>query len=52
MLATNPSTGRKYSLGDYVKQGDVIIRLEDREYENNIKIKSLELQLEIFETGF
>jgi len=45
MLATNPSTGRKYSLGDYVKQGDVIIRLEDREYENNIKIKSLELQL-------
>jgi RND family efflux transporter MFP subunit len=52
MLATNPSTGRKYSLGDYVKQGDVIIRLEDKEYENNIKIKSLELQLEISKQVF
>jgi len=52
MLATNPATGKKYALGDYVKQGDVIIRLEDKEYENNIKIKSLELQLEISKQVF
>lgn len=47
LLNTNPATGRKYSLGDYVNEGDEIITLEDREYENNIKISSLELKLEI-----
>lgn len=46
-LLTNPSTGKKYALGDYVKEGDKIIRLEDKEYENNIKINSLKLSLEI-----
>ncbi len=43
----NPATKKSYALGDYVKAGAEIIRLEDEEYENNIKIKALELQLEI-----
>lgn len=46
-LLVNPTTGKKYALGDYVKEGDEIIRLEDKEYENNVKINSLKLSLEI-----
>ncbi len=51
-LLTNPLTGKKYSLGDYVKEGDEIIKLEDKEYENNIKINSLKLNLEITKQVF
>ena len=51
-LLINPATGKKYSLGDYVKEGDEIIRLEDKEYENNIKITSQELKLEISKQVF
>jgi len=46
-LLNNPATGKLFVLGDYVKTGDAIIQIEDREYENNIKITSLELHLEI-----
>lgn len=52
LLQTNPRTGRKFQLGDYVKEGTVVIQLEDKEYENNIKIKSLELRLEISKQTF
>jgi RND family efflux transporter MFP subunit len=48
-LQTNPRTGRPYKLGDAVKKGEVIVRLEDSEYENNIQIESKKLQLEIAE---
>jgi RND family efflux transporter MFP subunit len=51
-LLINPKTNKKYVLGDYVKEGDEIIRLEDKEYENNIKIKSLKLSLEISKQVF
>ncbi|WP_165836066.1 efflux RND transporter periplasmic adaptor subunit [Marinifilum breve] len=51
-LQINPNTGRKFQLGDYVKEGTVVIQLEDKEYENNIKIKSLELRLEISKQTF
>ncbi len=46
-LQINPKTGRKFALGDYVSEGTTVVVLEDKEYENNIKIKSLELRLEI-----
>ncbi|MFC0877548.1 efflux RND transporter periplasmic adaptor subunit [Saccharicrinis sp. FJH2] len=46
-LQTNPSTGKPYALGDKVKEGDIIIRIEDKEYENNIHIESTKLDLEI-----
>lgn len=51
-IQTNPATGKKFSLGDFVKEGQEIIKLEDREYENNIKINSLQLQLEISKQVF
>lgn len=46
-LQINPKTGHQFALGDYVKEGTNVIVLEDKEYENNIKIKALELRLEI-----
>jgi len=46
-LLTNPSTGRLYALGDRVVQGNRIIALENKEFENNLKINSLELRREI-----
>lgn len=51
-LLINPKTGKKYALGDYVNDGDEIIRIEDDEYENNIKINSLKLNLEISKQTF
>jgi len=46
-LLKNKLTGKRFALGDYVKAGTKIIEIEDNEYENNIKINSLELHLEI-----
>lgn len=48
-LQVNPATGKPYALGDRVKKGAVIVVLEDKEYENNIKIESLEMRLQISE---
>jgi len=51
-LLINPATGKKYALGDYVKEDDEIIELQDKEYENNLKINSLKLNLEITKQTF
>ncbi|MBN2813037.1 MAG: efflux RND transporter periplasmic adaptor subunit [Bacteroidales bacterium] len=51
-LKTNPSTGRPYVLGDRVAEGAEIIEISDREYENNIKLSSLELNLQITKQVF
>ncbi len=48
----NPSTGRPYKLGDRVRAGQVIVRLEDEEYVNNIAIESRKLNLEISEQEY
>ena len=48
-LQTNPTTGKPYKLGDHVKKGQLIIRLEDREFENGIALESKKLNLEIAE---
>lgn len=46
-LQINPATGKRYALGDQVKAGAVLIKLEDEEYVNNLRIKSLEVDQEI-----
>ena len=46
-LQTNPATGKPYALGDRVVAGATIIRLEDEEYYNNLRLKSREVDLEI-----
>jgi RND family efflux transporter MFP subunit len=51
-LLNNPATGRPYILGDKVKAGAIIIKLEDEEYLNNLRIKSKEVDLEISRQEF
>jgi len=48
-LQTNPRTGRPFKLNDAVRKGEVIIRLEDKEFENDLRIESRKLQLVIAE---
>ncbi|WP_106829755.1 efflux RND transporter periplasmic adaptor subunit [Parabacteroides pacaensis] len=48
-LQNNPRTGKPFKLGDLVKQGELIIRLDDKEYENGIAIDAKKLSLEISE---
>ena len=47
VLQVNPATGLRYALGDPVREGAVIIKLEDEEYVNNLRIKSKEVDMEI-----
>ena len=46
-LRINPATGKPYALGDNVKAGASVIKLEDEEYVNNLRMKSKEVDLEI-----
>jgi RND family efflux transporter MFP subunit len=49
-LEKNPQTGRYWQLGDKIKAGDLIARLEDKEYVNSIKLETNELNLELSES--
>jgi membrane fusion protein (multidrug efflux system) len=49
-LERNPQTGRYWQLGDKIKTGDLIARLEDKEYVNSIKLETNELNLELTES--
>ena len=51
-LQINPATGKPYALGDHVKAGATIIKLEDEEYVNDLKIKSKEVDKEISELEY
>jgi membrane fusion protein, multidrug efflux system len=46
-LQRNPATGRPFALGDAVKAGQVLIRIEDREFENNLQTEGKKLNLEL-----
>jgi RND family efflux transporter MFP subunit len=52
VLKTNPATRKPYVLGDKINAGNEIIELEDKEFENNIKLNSLKLNLEITKQVF
>lgn len=49
-LEKNPNTGRVWQLGDKIKAGSLIARLEDKEYVNSIQLESKELNLELSES--
>ena len=49
-LEKNPETGRNWRLGDKVKAGSLIARLEDKEYINSIKLETNELNMELMES--
>ncbi len=46
-LLINPVTGRQFALGDRVKEGQEIVRIDDQEYENNLKLEAQKLNLEV-----
>lgn len=46
-LQVNPKTGKPFKMGDLVAKGQLIILLEDKEYENGIAIDAKKLSLEI-----
>jgi len=46
-LQRNPATGKFFALGDQVKAGQVVIRIEDKEFENGLQIESKKLNLEL-----
>jgi RND family efflux transporter MFP subunit len=49
-LEKNPQTGRFWQLGDKIKAGALIARLEDKEYVNSIKLETNQLNLELTES--
>ena len=49
-LEKNPGTGRMWQLGDKIKAGALIARLEDKEYVNSIKLETNQLNLELTES--
>jgi membrane fusion protein (multidrug efflux system) len=51
-LQINPATRKPYALGDHVKAGATIIKLEDEEYVNDLRIKSKEVDKEISELEY
>ena len=46
-VMNNPQTGKPFKIGDKVKEGQVIIHLDDKEYVNNIGLESVKLNLQI-----
>jgi membrane fusion protein, multidrug efflux system len=51
-LQRNPATGRPFKLGDRVNKGQTIIRFENEEYENNLAVEAVKLNLEISEQEY
>ena len=49
-LEKNPQTGRLWQLGDRVKAGALIARLEDEEYVNSVQMETNRLNMELMET--
>jgi membrane fusion protein, multidrug efflux system len=49
-LEKNPETGRLWQLGDKIKAGALIARLEDKEYVNSIKLETNQLTMELSES--
>lgn len=49
-LEKNPETGKNWQLGDKVKTGSLIARLEDKEYVNSLQIETNELNMELMES--
>jgi len=51
-LAANPRTRRPFALGDLVRKDEVLVHLENPELENNTKIESQILNLDISEREY
>jgi len=49
-LEKNPLTGRLWQLGDRIKAGALIARLEDQEYVNSVRMETNQLNMELMES--
>ena len=49
-LEKNPGTGRLWQMGDKVRAGELVARLEDREYVISVKLETNQLNLELAES--
>jgi len=49
-LENNPATGKPWKIGDQIKQGALIARIEDEEYVNSVKYETNQLNLELMES--
>ena len=49
-LENNPQTGRLWEMGDRIKAGALIARLEDQEYVNSVKMETNQLNMELMES--
>jgi RND family efflux transporter MFP subunit len=49
-LENNPLTSGLWQLGDKIKAGSLIARLEDQEYINNVRLETNQLNLELMES--
>ena len=49
-LEKNPRTGKAWQLNDKIRTGDLIARLEDQQYINDIKLETTKLNLELTES--
>ena len=50
-IQVNPTTRRRFALGDVVKTGQVLIKIEDKEYVNNLQLDGKKLNLELADTN-
>lgn len=50
-LQRNPATAKRFALGDAVKSGQVIVRLENEEFVNGLQIDGKRLNLELAENN-
>jgi membrane fusion protein, multidrug efflux system len=50
-LQRNPATRKPFALGDAVKAGQVLIKIEDKEFENNLQIEGKKLNLDLAENN-
>lgn len=51
-LMKNPRTGKPFILGDRVKKGEVIVKLTNPEYINDIRIETKKLNLDIAKSDY
>lgn len=50
--STNPKTGRPFAIGDEVKKGQVLVALENVELQNEIKLDSQKMSLDLYKSEY
>ncbi|GAF02315.1 efflux RND transporter periplasmic adaptor subunit [Saccharicrinis fermentans] len=51
-LQVNPRTGEYYKMGDQIKKGEIIIKIKDLEYENEVNLEGAKIDLDISEMEY